>query len=117
MKITERRIGDVVILDCEGKVTLGEGTMALREAVRDQLHKGNQNIILNLANISYIDSSGIGEFVGSQISVCNEGGRIVLLNPIPKIVEIFVIIKLKECFTIYHDEAEAVASFSAEERK
>jgi anti-sigma B factor antagonist len=111
MKIESRSIGDVHILDCSGKITLGEGTMAVRNAVRETLKNGGKKIILNLGDVNYIDSSGIGELVSSFTTVSNQGGSLKLLNLTKKIQELLAITKLLTVFSVYDSEQAAVSSF------
>ncbi len=113
MKIETRTIGDVQVLDCSGKITLGEGTMAVRNAVRDILKSNGKKIILNLADVNYIDSSGIGELVSSYTTVTSSGGSLKLLNLTKKIQELLAITKLLTVFQVYDNEQSALASFSA----
>ena len=113
MKIETRTIGDVRVLDCSGKITLGEGTMTVRNAVRDILKSNGKKIILNLADVNYIDSSGIGELVSSYTTVANNGGSLRLLNLTKKIQELLAITKLLTVFQVYENEQSALASFSA----
>jgi anti-sigma B factor antagonist len=112
MKIEMRTIGDIRILDCSGKITLGEGTMAVRNTVRDILKDNGKKIILNLANVNYIDSSGIGELVSTYTTVTNSGGQLKLLNLTKKINELLQITKLLTVFQVFDSETAAVASFS-----
>lgn len=112
MKIEKRTVGDVHILDCSGKITLGEGTMAVRNTVMDVLKDGGRKMILNLAEVNYIDSSGIGELVRTYITVSNSGGQLKLLNLTKKIQELLQITKLLTVFQVYDNESEALASFS-----
>ncbi len=112
MKIETRKVGDVTVLDCSGKITLGEGTMAVRNSVREILKNGGMKIILNLGDVNYIDSSGIGELVSSYTTVANGGGQLKLLNLTKKIQELLAITKLLTVFQVYNDERAAVASFS-----
>ncbi len=112
MKIDTRTVGDVHILDCNGKITLGEGTMAIRNTVREVLKKGGKKIVLNLAEVNYIDSSGIGELVSSFTTVTNQGGQLKLLKLTKKIQELLAITKLLTVFQVYNDEQEAVKSFA-----
>ena len=112
MKIETRKVGDVTVLDCSGKITLGEGTMAVRNTVREILKNGGKKIILNLGDVNYIDSSGIGELVSSYTTVTNGGGQLKLLNLTKKIQELLAITKLLTVFQVYNDERAAVASFS-----
>jgi anti-sigma B factor antagonist len=111
MKIETRTIGDVQILDCSGKITLGEGTMMVRNTVRDILKNNGKKIILNLADVNYIDSSGIGELVSTYTTVTNNGGQLKLLNLTKKIQELLAITKLLTVFQVFENEQAAVASF------
>jgi anti-sigma B factor antagonist len=111
MKIETRTVGDVHILDISGKITLGEGTMAVRNTVRDVLKNGGKKIILNLADVNYIDSSGIGELVSSYTTVTNQGGKLKLLNLTKKIQELLAITKLLTVFSVYDSEQQAISSF------
>ena len=112
MKIATRTIGDVRVLDCSGKITLGEGTMAVRNAVRDILKDNGKKIILNLGDVNYIDSSGIGELVSTYTTVTNHGGSLKLLNLTKKIHELLAITKLLTVFQVFENEQAALASFS-----
>lgn len=111
MKIETRTVGDVQILDCSGKITLGEGTMAIRNTVREALKNGSKKIILNLADVNYIDSSGIGELVSSYTTVTNQGGQLKLLNLTKKIHELLAITKLLTVFQVFDSEQAALSSF------
>ncbi len=111
MKIDIRTVGDVHILDCSGKITLGEGTMAIRNTVREVLKNAGKKIVLNLAEVNYIDSSGIGELVSTFTTVTNQGGQLKLLKLTKKIQELLAITKLLTVFQVYNDEQEAVKSF------
>ena len=111
MKIEARTIGDVTLLDCSGKITLGEGTMAVRNTVRDVLKNNGKKIILNLADVNYIDSSGIGELVSTNTTVTNNGGQLKLLNLTKKIQELLAITKLLTVFQVFENEQAALASF------
>jgi anti-sigma B factor antagonist len=110
--ISERQAGDVSILDLEGKVTIGEGSVALRNAIRRLLGEGKSKILLNLGGVGYIDSSGIGELVSSFTAVNKEGGTLKLLNLTQKIQDLLAITKLLTVFDVYDTEEEALASFS-----
>jgi anti-sigma B factor antagonist len=112
MKIETRTVGDVRILDCSGKITLGEGTMAVRNTVRDILKNDGKKIILNLAEVNYIDSSGIGELVSTYSTVANQGGQLKLLNLTKKIQELLAITKLLTVFQVFDSEQAALTSFS-----
>jgi anti-sigma B factor antagonist len=111
MKIVKRTVGDITILDCSGKITLGEGTMTVRNAVRDILKENGRKIILNLADVNYIDSSGIGELVSTYTTVTNTGGQFKLLSLTKKIHELLQITKLLTVFQVFEDEQAALASF------
>jgi len=112
INISERQAGDVTILDLEGKVTIGEGSVALRGAIRRLLGEGKNKILLNLGKVGYIDSSGIGELVSSFTAVNKEGGSLKLLNLTQKIQDLLAITKLLTVFDVYDAEAEALASFN-----
>lgn len=111
MKIETRTVGDIRILDCSGKITLGEGTMTVRNAVRDILKDNGRKIILNLADVNYIDSSGIGELVSTYTTVTNNGGQLKLLSLTKKIQELLAITKLLTVFQVFDDERAAIVSF------
>ena len=110
--ISERQAGDVTILDLVGKVTIGEGSVALRSAIRRLLGEGKKKILLNLAGVGYIDSSGIGELVSSFTAVNKEGGTLKLLKLTQKIQDLLAITKLLTVFDVFDDEGEALSSFS-----
>jgi anti-sigma B factor antagonist len=111
LNISERQVGDVTILDMDGKITIGEGSVALRTAIRRLLEEGKKKILLNLAKVSYIDSSGIGELVSSYTSIGKEGGQLKLLNLTQKLEDLLTITKLLTVFDVYDSEEEALASF------
>ena len=111
MKATTRKVDNVSIIDLSGRITLGEGTVVLRDAVRDLLKKQDKQILLNLADISYIDSSGIGELVSSFSTVSKDGGKLKLLNLTKKVEDLLSITKLLTVFDVYDDEAKAIKSF------
>jgi anti-sigma B factor antagonist len=111
MNIEVRSVGDVKILDWSGKITLGEGTMALRNKVRDVVQGGAKKLILNLAEVSYIDSSGVGELVTAYTTVTNQGGKLKILNLTKKIRELLAITKLLTVFDVYDNEQAAINSF------
>ena len=110
--ISERQAGDVTILDLSGKVTIGEGSVALRTAIRRLLGEGKTKLLLNLGGVGYIDSSGIGELVSSFTAVNKEGGTLKLLNLTQKIQDLLAITKLLTVFDVFEDEGEALASFN-----
>ena len=111
MKVATRQVDGVTILDLSGRITLGEGSVTIRDAVHDALAKGNKRILLNLAEISYIDSSGLGELVSAYTSVKNAGGELKLLSLTRKVQDLLQITKLYTVFDVKDDEASAVSSF------
>ena len=113
MKISSRQVDGVSVLDCNGRITLGEGSITLRDTVRDLLSKGHKKILLNLAEVSYIDSSGIGELVSAFTTVRNQGGELKLLNLTKKVHDLLQITKLYTVFDVKDDEASAIKSFQS----
>jgi anti-sigma B factor antagonist len=111
LNISERQAGDVTILDMSGKVTIGEGSVALRNTIRRLLGEGKKGILLNLAKVSYVDSSGIGELVSSFTAVNKESGKLKLLSLTQKIQDLLAITKLLTVFDTFDDEGEALASY------
>ena len=112
MKVTTRQVDGVTILDLSGRITLGEGSVQLRDAIRDLLAKGSKLILLNLADVNYIDSSGIGELVSAYTTVRNQGGELKLLNLTKKVHDLLQITKLYTVFDVKEDEASAIASYT-----
>ena len=112
IKVTTRQVDGVTILDLSGRITLGEGSVQLRDGVRDLLSKGQKNILLNLGDVNYIDSSGIGELVSAYTTVRNQGGELKLLNLTKKVHDLLQITKLYTVFDIKDDEASAIAAYS-----
>src|SRR5215813_11208071 len=113
LNIKDRAAGEVTILDLSGKITIGEGSVQLREEVRKLLEAGKKNILLNLGDVSYVDSSGIGELVSSYTTTSNQGGHLKLLNLTKKIQDLLMITKLLTVFQTYDNEQDAVASFKS----
>jgi len=111
MKINTREIDGVTILDISGRITFGDETGTLRDAVRDLLSKGKKKIVLNLAEVNYIDSTGVGELVGSLMSVRNRGGDLKLMNLTQKVKDVVNVTKLYTVFDIKDDEFTAIKSF------
>ena len=111
LTINERQAGDVTVLDMSGKITIGEGSVALRSAIRRLIEEGKKKILLNLSQVSYVDSSGIGEFVASFTAIGREGGQLKLLNLTQKIQDLLAITKLLTVFDTYDDESSALNSF------
>ena len=113
LNIRERQAGDVTILDLEGKITIGEGSVSLRNAIRRLVQEGKKKILLNLSGVSYVDSSGIGELVSSYTTISREQGQLKMLGLTEKIKELLVITKLLTVFDTFDSEADAIKSFSA----
>jgi len=111
LNISERQAGDVTILDMDGKVTIGEGSVALRSAIRRLVGEGKKKILLNLSGVGYVDSSGIGELVSSFTAVNKEGGQLKLLNLTQKIQDLLAITKLLTVFDTYENEGDALSSY------
>jgi anti-sigma B factor antagonist len=113
MQIEERAVGDVVVLDLKGKITLGEGDELLKDKVNSLVNQGHKKIVLNLADVPYIDSAGLGEVVRTYTTVSRQGGSLKLLNLTKRITDLLSITKLLTVFETFESENEAVRSFSA----
>ena len=113
MQIEERAVGDVMVLDLKGKVTLGEGDELLKDKVNSLVNQGHKKIVLNLADVPYIDSAGLGEIVRTYTTVSRQGGSLKLLNLTKRITDLLSITKLLTVFETFDSENEAVRSFSA----
>lgn len=111
LKLTTRQVGDVVVVDAAGRITLGEGSSAFRDTIKDLVNKGHKKILVNLADVTYIDSSGIGELVSGYTTVSNAGGQLKLLNLTRRVHDLLQITKLYTVFEVFDDEAKALASF------
>jgi anti-sigma B factor antagonist len=112
LEVTERQAGDVTILDMSGSVRMGEGSIALRNAIRGLVEQGKKKILLNLGGVKNVDSSGIGELIANFTTVRREGGQLKLLNLTEKIQNLLVITKLLTVFDAYDSEADALNSFA-----
>ena len=112
VKLSTRQVGDVTVVDVAGRITLGEGSSALRDSLRDMVGKGHKKILLNLGDVSYIDSSGIGELVSGFTTVTNQGGQLKLLNLTKRVKDLLQITKLYTVFDVHESEATAVQSFA-----
>ena len=112
VKLNTRQVGDVSVIDVSGRITLGEGSSTLRDALRELAGKGQKKILLNLGEVSYIDSSGIGELVSGFTSVTNSGGQLKLLNLTKRVKDLLQITKLYTVFDVHESEASAVRSFA-----
>ena len=114
MNFSSRRVGNVEVIDIEGKILLGEGDVEIKQAVDDLLKRGQKDILINLAKVPYIDSAGLGELIRCFTTVRKSGGRLKLLAPNQRLVDLLTITKLVNVFDWYGDEASALASFSSE---
>jgi len=112
MKATNRQVDGVSIVDMSGRITLGEGSVVLRDTIRDLIGKGEKKILLNLGDVTYIDSSGIGELVSAFTAVRREGGELKLLKLTKKVHDLLQITKLYTVFDIKDDEAAAIKAFT-----
>lgn len=112
VKLTTRQVGDVTVIDAAGRITLGEGASTFRDTIRDLAGKGNKKLLLNLGDVSYIDSSGIGELVSGFTTVTNHGGVLKLLGLSKRVKDLLQITKLYTVFEVFDDEAAAIRSFS-----
>jgi anti-sigma B factor antagonist len=111
LTIASREVDGVTVLDLGGRITLGEGSVQLRDAVRDLIGKGSKSIVLNMADVNYIDSSGLGELVSAYTTAKNQGAEVKLLNLTKKVHDLLQLTKLYTVFDIRDDEASAIASF------
>jgi anti-sigma B factor antagonist len=112
LKSSSRQVDGIAILDLSGRITLGEGSVVLRDTIRELLGKGEKKILLNLGDVTYIDSSGIGELVSAYTAVRKEGGELKLLNLTKKVHDLLQITKLYTVFDVKDDEAAAIAAYS-----
>jgi anti-sigma B factor antagonist len=113
LKINVRESGDVLILDLNGRITLGEEAASLRDSLKEQIDSGRKNILLNLAEVTYIDSSGLGQLVGSFATVTSRSGQLKLLNLQKRPHELMQVTKLITVFEVYTTESAALRSFAA----
>ncbi|MGE3277592.1 MAG: STAS domain-containing protein [Vicinamibacterales bacterium] len=113
MEIAERTVGDVTVLDLNGKMTLGEGDELLKDKINSLLANGRKKLVLNLEGVPYIDSAGLGEIVRTYTTVSRQGGSLKLLNLTKRIEDLLAITKLLTVFETFDTEDEAVKSFSA----
>ncbi len=111
IKANVRQAGDVAVVDLAGRITLGEGSGLVRNTIKDLLNSGKKNILLNLKDVTYLDSAGLGEVVGAYASVTNAQGNIKLLHPQGKVRDVLQVTKLYTVFVSFEDEQEALRSF------
>lgn len=107
-----RQVGNITVFDCAGRITLGEGATHLRDTLREAAAKGNQQILLNLHGVTYVDPSGIGELVSGFTTITNHGGRLKLLAPVRRVEDLLRITKLYTVFEVFTDEPTAIRSFN-----
>ena len=112
VKLTSRQVGDVTVIDAAGRITLGEGASAFREKIRELVNNNSKKILLNLGDVTYIDSSGIGELVSGFTTVTNSGGQLKLVGLSKRVKDLLQITKLYTVFEAFDDEAQAVRSFA-----
>jgi anti-sigma B factor antagonist len=112
MQIDERQVGEVMILDLKGKVTLGEGDEVLKDKINSLILQGQKRILLNLADVPYIDSAGLGEIVRTYTTVSRQGGQLKLVNLTKRITDLLMITKLLTVFETFDVEQDALKSFS-----
>jgi len=108
-----KSMGDVCVVSPEGKIVIGDEVGALREKIKELLEGGNKNILINLANVSYIDSTGVGALVGSFTTIRNQGGQMKLSNLSQRVRDILLVTKLLTVFDVYETETEGTKSFAA----
>jgi anti-sigma B factor antagonist len=113
MTIEERTVGSVVVLDLGGRLVLDDGDALLKEKVNSLLTSGNQHVVLNVADVSYVDSAGLGALVASFLAARTHGGVLRLINPSKRLQELLAMSRLLPLVRICESEAEAIASFAA----
>ena len=111
LDVKERQAGDVTILDMTGDVRIGEGAISLRDSIRNLADQGKKKVLLNLAGVKYMDSTGVGELIANYTTISRQGGQLKLLNLTDRIQNLLVITKLLTVFDSYDNEAEALKSF------
>ena len=111
LDVKERQAGDVTILDMSGDVRIGEGAVSLRDSIRTLADQGKKKVLLNLAGVKYMDSTGVGELIANYTTITRQGGQLKLLNLTDRIQNLLVITKLLTVFDSYDNEAEALKSF------
>ena len=113
LKMSTREVKDIVIIDLSGRIMMGEACAAIRNEIHDQIGNGIRKVVLNLADVSYIDSAGLGELTAAYTSVKNRDGQLKLLNLIKRVQDLMQITKLYTVFDVYDDEKTAIASFGS----
>ena len=110
--VHERRVRDVAVLDLKGRIRISGGTLALHRSIQCLVEEGKTKILLNLAGVTYIDSTGLGELISSYVTLSNKGGQIKLVHLTERLQDIMAITKLLTVFDVYDNEADALASFT-----
>jgi anti-sigma B factor antagonist len=113
LNVKTRKVDSVIVVDLSGRLTIGEPVLLLRETLRVQLNEGVRHFVLNLGEISYIDSSGLGELVSAYTTIRNKQGDVKLLNLTAKAKDLLQMTKLLTVFDVYEDEAKAITSLKA----
>ena len=111
MKLSVRKAKDIIVIDVEGKIVLGDGDVEIKQTVNGLIQKGNKKVILNLAKVPYLDSAGLGEIMRCFTALRRDGGDFKLLSPNQRIIDLFSITKLLNVFDIYDNEPSAIKSF------
>jgi anti-anti-sigma factor len=112
MKLSTRKLGNIVVIDVDGKIVLGDGDVEIKKTVDNLVERGNRSFLLNLSKVPYLDSAGLGEIIRCFTTLRKGGGNFKLLSPNQRIVDLLTITKLLDVFDIYESESAAVASFS-----
>ena len=113
LKLNTREVKDILIIDLSGKLTMGEAVAAIRDEIHDEVSQGARKVLLNLAEVSYIDSAGLGELTAAYSSIKNRGGQLKLLNLTKRVHDLMQITKLSTVFELHDDEKTAIASFGS----
>ena len=113
LKLSTREVKDIIIIDLSGRLTMGEPCAAIRDEIRDEIGQGNRKVVFNLADVSYIDSAGLGELTAAYTSVKNRDGQLKLLNLTKRVHDLMQITKLYTVFDVYDDEKKVIASFGS----
>jgi|SRR5215472_15397291 len=113
LKINTREVKDIIVIDLSGRITLGEAAAAVREEIHDEIGHGHRKLLLNLGDVSYIDSAGLGELTSAYTSVKNRSGELKLVNLTQRVHDLMQITKLYTVFDVYDDEKKAIASFAS----
>ena len=113
LKLNTREVNDVIIIDLSGRLTMGEACAAIRDEIRDEISQGHRKILLNLADVSYIDSAGLGELTAAYTTTKNREGQLKLLNLTKRVQDLMQITKLYTVFDVHDDERKAIGSFAS----